>query len=97
MQACAGAPACASASVNTRETAAALAPLLAPGDTLHVSGCAKSCASSTRASITLVGRHGRFDLVRSGRASDTPVLCDLSAEEARIAVERLAAEDLAHV
>jgi precorrin-3B synthase len=95
--ACAGAPACASASVKTRDVAAGLAPLLRPQDTLHVSGCAKSCASSTPASVTLVGRDGRFDLIRNGKAGDTPALFGLSAEHARVAVQRIAAEDLAHV
>jgi precorrin-3B synthase len=95
--ACAGAPACASASVTTRDIAAGLAPLLRPQDTLHVSGCAKSCASSTPASVTLVGRDGRFDLIRNGKAGDTPALFGLSAEHAHVAVQRIAAEDLAHV
>jgi precorrin-3B synthase len=95
--ACAGAPACGSASVETRDIAAALAPLLRRGDTLHVSGCAKSCASSSAASVTLVGHDGGFDLVRKGKAGDTPSLFGLSPEEARVAVQRSAAEDLAHV
>jgi precorrin-3B synthase len=95
--ACAGAPACASASVQTRDIAAALAPLLRPEDTLHVSGCAKSCASSASACITLVGRDGFFDLVPNGRPGDGPALFGLSPEEARVAVQRLAAEDYAHV
>jgi precorrin-3B synthase len=94
MAACAGAPACASASVQTRHIAAALAPLLRQGDTLHVSGCAKSCASSRSASITLVGRDGFFDLVPNGRPGDAPALFGLSPEEARVAVQRIAAEDL---
>jgi precorrin-3B synthase len=97
IEACAGLPACATASVNTRETAAALAPLLGPDDTLHVSGCAKGCASSANASVTLVGRDGRFDLVRNGKATDMPALCGLSDEQARIVVNRIAAEGLAHV
>jgi precorrin-3B synthase len=97
VEACAGAPACITASVKTRTIAAALAPLLGPDDTLHVSGCAKGCASSAKASITLVGRDGRFDLVRNGKATDTPVLCDLLLEQARIAVGRIATEELAHV
>jgi precorrin-3B synthase len=95
--ACAGAPACASASVKTRDIAAALAPLLRWGDTLHVSGCAKSCASSTSACITLVGRDGLFDLVPNGRPGDAPALFGLSPEEARVAVQRIATEDLLHV
>jgi precorrin-3B synthase len=95
--ACAGAPACASASVQTRDIAAALAPLLRAEGTLHVSGCAKSCASSSAASVTLVGRDGRFDLIQKGKASDTPALFGLSPEEARLAVQRIATEDLVHV
>ncbi|MEA2838921.1 MAG: precorrin-3B synthase [Methylobacteriaceae bacterium] len=95
--ACTGAPACASASVKTRDIAAALAPLVRAADTLHVSGCAKSCASSAPASVTLVGRRGRFDLVYDGKVSDAPALFGLSPEEARVAVQQIAAEDLAHV
>jgi precorrin-3B synthase len=91
---CAGAPACASASVQTRDIAAALAPQLRAQDTLHVSGCVKSCASSNAASVTLVGREGRFDLIRNGRPGDTPALFGLSPEDARLAVERIGAEDL---
>jgi precorrin-3B synthase len=94
VEACAGAPACASASVQTRGVAAALAPLLRPHDTLHVSGCTKRCASSTSASITLVGRDGCFDLIRNGRPGDTPALFGLSPEHARLAVQRIGAEDL---
>lgn len=97
VQACAGAPTCASASVATRDIAAALVPLLGPEHTLHVSGCAKACASSAGATITLFGRDGRFDLVTNGRASDVPTQFGLSPEEARIAIERIAAEDLADV
>jgi precorrin-3B synthase len=97
IEACTGAPACASASVSTRSMAVALAPLLGPDDTLHVSGCAKACASSAAACVTLVGRDGRFDLVRNGRTTDTPALFGLSAEEARIAIERTVAEEFAHL
>ena len=95
--ACTGAPGCTSASVATRDIAASLASLLPRHDTLHVSGCAKSCASSAAASVTLVGRDGRFDLVRNGKAGDAPLLFGLSAAEARAAVQRIAAEELAHV
>ncbi len=67
--ACPGAPACARASVATREVARRLAGRV--GGALHVSGCAKGCARSAGAAVTLVGRDGRFDLVRDGRAGDT--------------------------
>ncbi|MFD1913150.1 cobalamin biosynthesis protein CobG [Halodurantibacterium flavum] len=67
--ACAGRPFCPAATVETRALARRLAAHL-PG--VHVSGCAKGCAHSRPAPVTLVGREGRFDLVRSGRAWDTP-------------------------
>ncbi|MGF1551496.1 MAG: hypothetical protein ACFBWO_03210 [Paracoccaceae bacterium] len=80
VEACPGAPACASASVATRPLARALAGRV-PGR-LHVSGCAKGCAWPRAAGTVLVGREGRFDLVRSGHAWDTPVRHGLSAAEA---------------
>lgn len=78
VDACPGAPFCAQASVETRPLARRLAHRL-PG--LHVSGCAKGCARSTAAPVTLVGRGGRFDLVKHGRAGDTPTRSGLSPED----------------
>ena len=69
VSACPGAPACASASVETRTLARDLAGRV---DNLHVSGCAKGCAHPKPADVVLVGREGRFDLVKTGKASDTP-------------------------
>ncbi len=74
--ACPGAPACAAASVATRDLAMKLAKRVP--DALHVSGCAKGCAHPKAADVTLVGRDGRFDLVRHGRAGDTPVKTGLA-------------------
>jgi precorrin-3B synthase len=79
--ACVGAPSCTSASVATRADAARLAALVRPGLTLHVSGCAKGCAHAGPAAITLIGRDGRYDLVRDGRAGDTPTRTGLSLEQ----------------
>ncbi|MEL7464818.1 MAG: precorrin-3B synthase [Pseudomonadota bacterium] len=73
VHACTGAPGCPQASVETRAVAAALAPSLSDGLNLHVSGCAKGCAHPRAADITLVGRDGRFDLVRRGAPWDDPV------------------------
>ncbi len=42
------------------------------GTAIHVSGCAKGCAHPGSAPWTLVGRDGRYDLVRHGKAGDTP-------------------------
>ena len=70
--ACTGAPGCPQASVATRPLARRLAGRLAPGATLHVSGCAKGCAHPQAADVTLVGRAGAFDLVRGGAPWDEP-------------------------
>jgi precorrin-3B synthase len=76
--ACSGAPRCREAHADTRELAAALAPHIAAGARLHVSGCAKGCAHSGPASITLVATSEGFDLVRGGSTRDTPVRSGLS-------------------
>jgi precorrin-3B synthase len=70
--ACAGAPACPSATTHTRDDATSLAARVLPGDVLHVSGCEKGCAHPNAAAITLVGRDGRYDLIRNGSVSATP-------------------------
>lgn len=72
VDACPGAPACPQASVETRALAERLASHLGPQETLHVSGCTKGCARSRPADVTLVGRDGRFDLVRRGTTNGTP-------------------------
>lgn len=72
--ACSGAPRCREAHADTRALASALAPHVAADARLHVSGCAKSCAHSGPASITLVAAGEGFDLVRNGSSRDTPVL-----------------------
>jgi precorrin-3B synthase len=76
VDACAGAPFCASATVETRALARQLAPL-AKGS-LHVSGCAKGCARAGAADITLTGRDGAFDLVRGGAAWDAATVPGLA-------------------
>lgn len=77
--ACSGAPRCPEARADTRALAAALAPQIAADARLHVSGCAKGCAHSGSASITLVATREGFDLIRCGSTRDTPVLRGLSA------------------
>lgn len=79
VSACVGAPGCASGSVVTRSLAAGLRP--GPDQTIHVSGCDKGCAHPGPAALTLVGREGRFDVVRDGRAGDAPVQRGLTPEE----------------
>ncbi len=71
--ACAGAPACGSALLSTRQLAPAIAeaatPFLDGSVILHVSGCAKGCAHPGAAALTLIGPD---HLVVQGRAGDTP-------------------------
>ena len=75
--ACSGAPHCREAHADTRKLAAALAPHMAPDARLHVSGCAKGCAHSGPASITLIATGKGFDLVRDGSTREPPVQHDL--------------------
>jgi len=77
VSACTGSPACARGEAPALADAAilsdAIASLLADGLSLHVSGCAKSCAHPGRADLTLVGRDGRYDVIVDGGTSDTAI------------------------
>ncbi|MEP4978162.1 cobalamin biosynthesis protein CobG [Ascidiaceihabitans sp.] len=84
IHACPGAPACASASVTTRDVADILAPHL-NGRSLHISGCAKGCAHRASTDVVAVGRDGAFDLVRNGHPWDEPL-------QRGLALDRLADE-----
>jgi precorrin-3B synthase len=81
--ACVGTPSCLSASVDARGDAARLAEIIGPArsDTLHVSACSKSCAHRGPASLTLVGRDGRYDLIRNGAAAGRPSLTSLTMDQ----------------
>jgi precorrin-3B synthase len=81
--ACVGAPSCASATVDARDDAARLAAAIGAtrDDTLHVSGCSKACAHRGAASLTLVGRDERYDLIRDGSAADRPSLTGLNLDQ----------------
>jgi precorrin-3B synthase len=91
--ACAGAPACDSAKLSTRELASAIAeaasPFLDGSLTIHVSGCAKGCAHPGAAALTFVGPNR---LVIQGRAGDTPQgttsITDFIAGVSRLGVKR---------
>ena len=88
--ACVGRDGCARGTTATRDDAAALAELAdRTGSLLHVSGCEKGCAHPAAAPITLVGRAGRYDLVRDGRASDPPARAGLDLADAAAAIAAL--------
>lgn len=86
VRACAGAPGCAQATVETRVLAAKLAPLVGGG--LHVSGCSKGCAHPGPEVLTLVGRAGCFDIVRDGAPWDKPALTGLVPETISLVIRR---------
>jgi precorrin-3B synthase len=90
--ACVGAPACRRATTDVRGDAARLASLLGEGEILHISGCAKGCARSRPAPVTLVGRDGFYDLVRDGAPWDRPLAEALSLAEAAERVRGLLVE-----
>jgi precorrin-3B synthase len=76
VDACVGAPLCASANAETRALARQLAPLM--HGSLHVSGCPKGCARARPADVVLIAEGGTFSLVKDGCANDTPVRTGLS-------------------
>jgi precorrin-3B synthase len=71
--ACAGAPICASGEIAARALAPSIAdtvaPLLAPDEVIHLSGCAKGCAHHGRAALTVIGRDGACGLLIDGAAA----------------------------
>ncbi|MEL6060412.1 MULTISPECIES: precorrin-3B synthase [unclassified Methylobacterium] len=78
VDACTGAPGCASGSTPTLLDAERLAqtfqPLAAQGYTAHVSGCTKGCARPGPADLTLVGAQGRYGIVIGGAPGDEPAI-----------------------
>jgi precorrin-3B synthase len=87
IEACPGAPACASTSLDTRGDGRRLANILARAHftgTAHVSGCAKGCAKSEAADLVLVGADGRYGVLHHGTAQDRPLrtssFADLAAD-----------------
>ena len=70
VSACTGAPSCPQGLQPTRALATRLAPSVPAGQHLHVSGCAKGCAHSDMANVTLTATATGFDIVRDGRAGD---------------------------
>jgi len=95
--ACAGAPVCASGHVASRS----LAPLVAETAarcfdetvTIHVSGCAKGCARSASASLTIVGTEDGCALIANGSARDKPCTV-VPADELPAAIARFAHEKI---
>jgi precorrin-3B synthase len=98
--ACPGAPACVNATTSTQDDALRLAPLArqlsAQGIGLHVSGCAKGCAHSGRAPVTLVAASGLYGLVLGGTAQDEISAAPITIAAAEAALQRLIANHSAN-
>lgn len=86
IQACTGAPRCRAGLADVRRHAAVFAASGFPGS-LHVSGCAKSCARQGAADITLVARPDGYAMIRGGSAQDPAGLTGLSLDAALQAME----------
>lgn len=91
--ACAGQPACASASIATQELAIYAArecsTLLDGSLTLHISGCGKGCAHPSAASLAFFGHSDGLAFVYSGSVSGSADVI-LPLDEQRAALSRLA-------
>jgi precorrin-3B synthase len=48
---------------------------------LHVSGCAKGCATPAATAVTITATAKGYDLILDGRAGDSPVSQGLSSAE----------------
>ncbi|CAN5851977.1 precorrin-3B synthase [soil metagenome] len=73
VEACPGAPDCASSSVDARGDARRVAAIATARDfrgSIHVSGCAKGCARSLASDLVLVGAAGAYGVVRHGTSRD---------------------------
>jgi precorrin-3B synthase len=96
IDACTGAPACASAEMPVREDALWLMNELGPRDlrrgTLHLSGCAKGCARREASRVTLVGKEGAYDLVVDGAPGDTPVAKGIQRDQIASVVKEALSE-----
>ena len=98
--ACAGAPICASAHIASRALAPAIAATGATRlGTIHISGCAKGCARSSAAALTVIGTAESCVLVANGSVRDTP-FASVPATELVSTIDRYAHENIleaAHV
>ena len=73
VQACSGRPACRSAHADTRADAEMIARLMADtgfSGTVHISGCAKGCASAAPAALTLVGAPAGYRVMQNAAARE---------------------------
>jgi precorrin-3B synthase len=91
--ACAGAPICSCAHIAARTMAPRIAEIaaaqLGPDFDIHISGCAKGCAHSKQAALTIVGTDTGCALIAGGRPRDVPV-ATIATDELPAAIARFA-------
>ena len=91
--ACAGAPICASGQIEARglapEVARKAMRLMRRHETIHISGCAKSCAYQGVATLTAVGRGGACDLFVEGAPAGSCETWQLARRFGQIAIDHL--------
>jgi sulfite reductase beta subunit-like hemoprotein len=91
--ACAGAPICAAGEIEARSLAREVArqamPLLRRDETIHISGCAKSCAYQGVATLTTIGRNGACDLFIEGAPAGSCESWQLARRLGQIVFDRL--------
>jgi precorrin-3B synthase len=91
--ACAGAPICSSALIPARAMAPRMAEIaaaqLGPDFDIHISGCAKGCAHSKQAALTVVGAASGCALIAGGRPRDIP-FATVPIDELPAAIARFA-------
>ncbi|WP_083897413.1 precorrin-3B synthase [Azospirillum sp. B506] len=97
LTACSGMGGCDVGTTDTHATALAIAeragPLLDPVRMVHVSGCAKGCAHSAIADVTLTARDGLYDVALNARPGDDSPHTGLSPADAVARVADLLTEE----
>jgi precorrin-3B synthase len=95
IEACAGAPICASGEISTRAlgpaVGAAAGSLLDGSLVVHLSGCAKGCAHRGTAALTIVGRGGDCGVILDGSTLDA-ACGTIAVETVPVSLARLAGE-----
>ncbi len=78
--ACAGMPACTSASISTKQLASKISESQAilAGKSYHISGCSKGCAMPSNSDICIIGERGSYNMLENGCAWDKPSYTSLS-------------------
>ena len=78
--ACAGMPACTSASISTKQLASKIceSQVILAGKSYHISGCSKGCAMPYNSDICIIGERGSYNMLENGCAWDKPSYTSLS-------------------